>query len=361
MIKSLFSFCMEHNDTTLLEQWDADANGSLTPQNVSFNSHKVISWRCEKGHKWESKVCDRKLGKVGCPYCRGKRPIVGQTDLASNYPSLAEQWHPDLNGDLRPQQVMPRSQKKVWWICDRGHSWDAVIKSRVNGAGCPVCANKKIIPGENDLTSSHPELAAEWHPDKNGEFRPENVVSGTHQSVWWQCENGHSWKASIASRVAGRGCPVCSGKEVVPGFNDLKTAFPDIASQWHNQKNLPLTADMVSPYSNKKMWWICNLGHEYQATVALRTGRSTECPYCTNKKVLLGFNDLATSYPKIANQWHPTLNGDLRPEQVTYGSRKKVWWICEDGHIWRTPVYSRAGKQKTGCPVCAGTVKQKKK
>ena len=80
------------------------------------------------------------------------------------------------------------------------------------------------------------------------------------------------------------------------------------------------------------------------------------CPYCTGKKVLPGFNDLATLEPKIA-AWHPTLNGTLTPEMVTLGSHRKVWWQCPEGHVWKAVVYSRAGPQKCGCPVCAGKVK----
>ena len=82
------------------------------------------------------------------------------------------------------------------------------------------------------------------------------------------------------------------------------------------------------------------------------------CPYCAGKKVLKGFNDLATLEPKVAESWHPTLNGRLTPETVTVGSRRKVWWQCPEGHVWKAVVYSRAGRQRAGCPVCAGRVKE---
>lgn len=84
----------------------------------------------------------------------------------------------------------------------------------------------------------------------------------------------------------------------------------------------------------------------------------TGCPYCTNKKVLAGFNDLATVEPRIAAEWHPTLNGSLTPEMVTAGSRKKVWWECPLGHVWKAAIYSRTGKKKCGCPVCAGKARK---
>ena len=76
---------------------------------------------------------------------------------------------------------------------------------------------------------------------------------------------------------------------------------------------------------------------------------------------MAGFNDLATTHPKIAAQWHSGLNGQLTPQMVTAGSHKKVWWICVEDHVWKAVVYSRTGKQQRGCPVCAGTVNGKRR
>ena len=207
------------------------------------------------------------------------------------------------------------------------------------------------------MAATHPALAAQWHPTRNGALTPEQLGAGTRKKVWWQCEKGHQWQASVASRAAGAGCPVCAGKRVIPGENDLATHFPDIAAQWHPEKNEGLLPSQVSPSSNRKVWWRCELGHEYTAVIAARTTHSSGCPYCAGRKVLAGFNDLATLEPEVAAQWHPRLNGALTPEQVTVGAHRKVWWECPCGHIWKAVVYSRAGPQKSGCPVCAGRLK----
>ena len=81
--------------------------------------------------------------------------------------------------------------------------------------------------------------------------------------------------------------------------------------------------------------------------------RGSGCPYCAGRKVLPGFNDLATLEPEVARQWHPALNGTLTPQMVTTGSRRKVWWECDQGHVWKAAIYSRTGPKKCGCPVCA--------
>jgi hypothetical protein len=184
------------------------------------------------------------------------------------------------------------------------------------------------------------------------------VTCGSHKKVWWQCDRGHQWQAMPLSRTQGDGCPVCASKVILPGENDLASAYPTIAAQWHPTKNGGLTPEQVSPSSNRKVWWRCDLGHTYCAAVSQRTAHGSGCPYCAGRKVLPGFNDLASVEPQVAAQWHPTLNGELTAEQVTVGSRKKVWWQCPEGHVWKAVIYSRAGPLKCGCPVCAGRVRK---
>ncbi len=272
---------------------------------------------------------------------------------------LIRQWNSEKNGDVTPKNITYGSNVMAWWRCEKGHEWQASVKSRCLGTGCPVCAGKTVLRGENDLLTTHPRLAREWHPEKNGELSPADVVSGTHRKVWWLCEKGHEWEASIASRARGIGCPVCAGRLVVPGENDLKSFNPDIAAQWHKELNGALKPEMVTPYSNRRVWWKCRLGHEYQAAVGART-QGSGCPYCTGRKVLPGFNDLATLEPELASQWHIAMNGKLTPQMVTLGSHKKVWWQCGDGHVWAAVVSSRTGPNRCGCPVCAGKVSFKR-
>ena len=354
MRESLAAFCHRMNREELLAEWDTEKNLPLIPETVSYGSKRRVWWRCANGHSWQAAVHTRSGSGTGCPYCSGRRAISGETDLATRYPDLAAEWHPTRNGDLSPADVLPGSHRLVWWQCEHGNEWRAQIKSRVAGTGCPVCSNRALLRGENDLATNYPELARQWHPTKNGQLTPSDVVPGTRRKVWWVCDKGHEWRASVSARVNGSGCPVCASKKIIPGENDLASRFPAIAKEWHPTKNGALTPEQVAPASNKKVWWRCPKGHDYQAVVASRTQRNGGCPYCANTKVLPGFNDLATKYPEIAAQWHPTMNGSLTPDHVLPGSRKKVWWQCSSGHVWQAVIYSRTGNQSSGCPFCTG-------
>ena len=358
MGQSLDIFCRRYGHTRLLDEWDAARNLPLTPETVTYGSHTAVWWRCERGHKWQAAIYARTEGS-GCPYCAGKK--VGQgNDLASLYPALAAQWDLPKNAPRTPSDFSAGSHRLVWWRCERGHSWRAQIRSRVSGCGCPVCAGRLVAAGENSLADVSPELARQWDAEKNAPLTPQQVTAGTRRKVWWKCAKGHSWQASVASRVSQKtDCPICGGKEVQRGFNDLASLYPALAVEWDAAKNGALTPESVTPASNRKVWWQCPLGHSYLAIVASRTVRGDDCPYCAGRKVLAGFNDLATREPVVAAQWHPTLNGGLTPEMVTTGSNRRVWWQCPLGHVWKAVIYSRAGTQRCGCPVCAGNGRRK--
>ena len=81
---------------------------------------------------------------------------------------LLEQWDAARNAPYTPEMVSYGSRLKVWWRCEQGHEWQSLVKSRTDGCNCPVCTNRMLLTGENDLASRFPDLAAQWHPTLNG-------------------------------------------------------------------------------------------------------------------------------------------------------------------------------------------------
>lgn len=360
MRKTLLEYCIQHDRQDLLEQWYTEKNGGITPADISFgSSSRKFWWRCRNGHEWETTVSARTTSQGNCPYCSGRRLAQGD-DLAAKYPVLACQWHLEKNGDLRPDQVAPGTHKRVWWRCEKGHEWQAEVKSRVSGTGCPVCANRKVEVGVNDLASLYPKLAQEWHSVKNGTLTPKDISCGSRRKAWWICQKGHEWQASIASRVYGSDCPVCANKTIVSGENDLASGNPRLASEWLQEKNEGLRPDQVSMFSNRRVWWQCRLGHQWRAVIAHRNKNGSGCPVCAGKMVWKGFNDLQSQRPDIAREWHPTLNGKLSPEDIYVGSSQQCWWQCAHGHVWKTMVNVRTRENGSGCPACAGKINQAK-
>lgn len=128
----------------------------------------------------------------------------------------------------------------------------------------------------------------------------------------------------------------------------LQSAAPEVAGEWHPTRNGDLTPDSVAAGASRKAWWLGACGHEWQAVIHSRS-RGCGCPYCGNRTVGYG-NDLATRFPEVAYEWHPTRNGDLTPKQVPYGARRNVWWRCASGHEWRAMVFKRSAG--SSCDRC---------
>lgn len=200
----------------------------------------------------------------------------------------------------------------------------------------------------NSLSVVHPELIVEWSK-KNLPLTPDGITFGSNKVVWWKGSCGHEWQTSVKARSKGEKCPICSGARAVAGINDLSTLKPGLASEWSKKNEIKPTEVTVG--SHKKVIWKCRLGHEWTASVKSRSINGSGCPYCSHNKVLVGFNDLATVVPKVADEWSEK-NYPLQPDEVNAKSRKNVWWHCKKcGNEWKSVINARI--KGTVCPVCA--------
>lgn len=275
-------------------------------------------------------------------------------------PILAQEWNYKKNGCLKPEYFLVNSNKKVWWICNKGHEWQAMISDRNSGNGCPYCSSNLLLKGYNDLQTINPVLASEWNYEKNEGLTPIEVMANSNKNVWWKCHKGHEWQASIINRNKGRKCPYCSNKKVLNGYNDLQTINPTLASEWNYEKNVGISPMNVGPNSHQKVWWKCNKAHEWQAAIYSRHS-GIGCPYCSGNKILSGYNDLKTLNPNLAKEWDYEKNGNLKPEHIASHSGKKVWWKCSKcKHEWQATIINRSRKNGTGCPICYKINKNKK-
>ncbi|MCX5939370.1 MAG: zinc-ribbon domain-containing protein, partial [Cyanobium sp. LacPavin_0920_WC12_MAG_62_9] len=315
------------------------ANG-WDPTLVIAGSNKKLPWKCELGHIWDAQPNDRTGAKSGCPVCANSRVEIGYNDLATTHPEIAAQVF-----EWDPRTVVAGSNKSKLWKCKFGHIWKSQVISRTSQkTGCLVCANKQVQIGFNDLATTHPNIAEEasgWNPT--------NVIAGSERRLAWKCKLGHSYKSTVKSRaISGTSCPICSGNQVLRGFNDLTTTHPDLAIQavgWNSD-------DYISGSHPRKLWR-CDLGHEWFAQIKSRALTGNNCPICGNFQVLPGFNDLATTHPELSQQafnWDPTT--------VVSGSSQKRKWICPIMHTWTASINSRTNQSNgggSGCPSCAVT------
>ena len=160
-------------------------------------------------------------------------------------------WEENQREGFTPQNITMGSIKQIHWVCAKGHKWQASPNNRSKGNGCPVCAGRKIEPGYNDFATIYPELVKEWHPTKNGYLRPNMISFSSAKKVWWLGKCGHEWQASVDNRRHGNGCPICAGFQVLEGYNDLATIFPELAKEWCLERNGDLLPTQVTRGSRK--------------------------------------------------------------------------------------------------------------
>lgn len=143
---------------------------------------------------------------------------------------------------LVPTGIAGQSNRKVWFQCSAGHEWQSTVNNRTAlGHGCPVCGGQKVLAGFNDMATMRPDLAAQWHPIRNGDIWPRSVFPSTAKTFWWLDSLGHEWQASANERSNGNNCPYCSGQRILIGFNDLGTLRPELAAEWHPTFNGAIT------------------------------------------------------------------------------------------------------------------------
>ena len=408
----------------LKEEWDFEQNKDINHLELKEGSHAIVWWKCSKcGYRYKLSVKQRAKNQ-NCPCCTNRIVVAGINDLATTHPEIAKEWNTTKNGELTPYMFTSGISKKVWWKCSTcGHEWEASIKGRTHGSGCPLCTNSRVVAGINDLATTHPEIAKEWDYERNAHLTPNQVLAGSNKRVWWICSHcGHKWQTSVYHRaIKGTGCTNCYyyKRKNFTTHNNLTITHPDLVKDWHPYKNGEFTPDMFTKYSNYKVWWKCHIcgkeieteiknysgcatckkqiilnernlsithpqllsewnytknniqpidvlasspkkvwwkcgkcGHGWQAKISNRAVLNRGCPCCSNKTVVVGVNDLATTEPEIAKEWHPTKNGDLTPEKVTRGNGKKVWWLCPQGHEYQATVLHRTQDNGTGCPIC---------
>ena len=210
----------------LVSEW-SEKNLLLTPDGITFGSNKKVWWKGTCGHEWQASVKARSNGEK-CPICSGARVIAGINDLQTTHPEIASEWS-EKNLPLKPDEVNAKSRKNDWWRCGKcGNEWKSVINARVKGTVCPVCAEREVLAGYNDLATTDNQLLSEWDYKQN-KLKPTEVSRTSAKRAWWKCRHGHSWSMKINERtILNKGCRICE--------QEYLSLFPALAVSYYSNK-----------------------------------------------------------------------------------------------------------------------------
>ena len=343
-------------DKKLLLDWDYEKNGRA-PSEFSPQSSEYAYWKCHIcGFEWRAKISNRSHGR-GCPSCGNKVLVKDKNDLATTHPEIAKEWDYEKNYPLTPKDVMHGSAKEYWWVCPFGHKSYLKSPNRRTSqhSGCPICKKgrqssfaeralffyiKQIFPDAinryKDIFNNGMELDIYIPLLKLGieydgvAFHKPEKIEREHRKYLICKENGiklirikeqnleEVWLNDVADKMYQTDY---DGKDLLKLERTIKWVLGKIT---FNFNNLPLDINIYRD-ENK----IRNINPSF-----------------------LIENSLATKYPEIAKQWHPTKNGELTPSMFLCGSSYNAWWLCPVcGNEWQSQINTRVG-QNTGCKKC---------
>lgn len=285
-------------------------------------------------------------------------PYPRENSLLYKHPDVAGEWHPALNGELDPGIVPASSPLKVMWKCAAaGHAFPASVRNRTYAKSrCPVCVGRRIVSGVNDLATTHPDVAAQWHP--SNKKSPSEVGAKSETKFRWKCPvDGYEWDATPAFRTTyGReskpACPVCVGQAVKVGVNDIFTTVPQWRALW-SPKNTTDPNTITAHYAKAVLWRCPTDGYAWESSPHSKWsgGRATMCPACSGNSRVQGSNDLVSTHHDLVKEMkYPSLATTLGA-----GSGNTEWVCSTCGHEWTASVHSRTSRGG-GCAVCAGKV-----
>lgn len=306
----------------------------VDPTTVTAGTGQSFLWRCPRHDAPFRQTIGSRLRGEGCGICRGRQVVAGVNDLATTHPDLAAQLL-----DVDPTTVYGGGVKVYRWRCpNHEEPFEQSMGSRIRGYGCGICAGKQVLAGYNDLATTHPHLAAELVGTD-----PTTVRATTVTMLLWRCPNHEEpFPMTGFNRVKGLNCSYCRGLRVKAGVNDMATTHPQLAAELVGDPTTVLAG------TNRTLLWRCPNHQEPFPSSGVARVNGAGCGYCDGKRLLVGFNDLATRRPDLAAE----LVGD--PTSVISGTRKVLTWRCSLGHEYEMNADARVSAGR-GCPYCANS------
>ena len=347
---------LESRYPEIAAQWHPTKNAGLLPNQVSSRCDKKVWWLCSCGHEWVARVAGRSAG-FGCPACglkkisiaRKNRALKESRSIAETHPHLLTEWHPTNNVGLNPAEISLGSHQSIWWICKQGHEWQAILKSRTKGHGCPFCSpqssrleirllcelralfpdvtwRKRFAPYECDIFLPDLKLGVEvdgfiWHKDRFEQDKAKN------QEL--------SAQGVELIRVRGSGLSKVSEHDIFYSEAEnplaivhrlLQVLLPRVINEETRKEFAAHIA--ANHFVNEK---------EYKAILAALPRPAPE-------------RSFEAVCPHLVKEWHPK-NLPLTPAMFPAFTHKKVWWTCSKGHPdYLASLAKRASGR--GCPVC---------
>ena len=335
----------------IADEWHPTKNKELKPEDFTYGSNEKVWWLCPKNHDYYSVIATRTSKKPsGCPFCSNQSSSP-ELRILSEFRLIFD----DVKNRHKIEGVeidvyVPKFNVAIEYDGYHFHQGrekndlekNKSLQKRNIGVIRVRCSPLDKIT-ENDLIVENDDLSKS---DLNRIFKTTYYFTDTSikEKIREYFISDHFLNEDYFRELLSNSSP--------PLENSISIEFPNLISEWDDEKNKPLTPDQFSRGSHKIIWWLCPKNHSFPATIKNRTNKKPRgCPYCSGKKVN-SENNLKFLFPKIAKEWHPNKNGKLKPDKITFGSGRKVWWLCPNGHDYDEIIGNRTKQNPIGCQKC---------
>lgn len=295
-----------------------------------------------------------------CPKNCDWNKLVFNNDIFHNSPRLRKEWSKKNNIPVH-LALSHIDTKKYWWncsICQGEYLCSIPIRREVIDS-CPYCNDEQPLKGYNTISDIHPELTSYWSSKNTQKIDEITLSEAKNKKYFWLCDCCNlefNEKLSIVldkfsninNRELKKICPYCN-KKIPKPEESLGYKKPFLKSEWLENIN----GDIYNVFSNSNdiIEWICRKCHRnYKAKISNRAEDDKCCPYCSNRKLIKGINDLATTHPHLIKEWS-SLN-DRQLSYLTNKSSYKAWWNCSVCSNTYQQVVSQKFTSKISCPYC---------
>lgn len=329
---------LKNNYPDIAKEWHPSKNGFFTPNNVTPSSGRKVWWLCPVcGTEWQQTIHTRTKGE-GCPRCGHayqtsepeqiifyyikkvfpdsinsyKSEFLGRKEIDIYIPSIKTGI--EYDGAFWHKNKTVSDTEKALILKENGIYFIRLYEETLSSVGQAdyLIRTTDYYSNPYGLNAAIKEL-----------FNHLNKQFGLKINIMIDVKQDYQKIVDLFTQKK---------RNLITGKTDLATVCIEMANEWDYEKNATLPSQYTIK-SNQRVWWKCKLGHEWEATITSRTksdGHISQCPYCSNRYVLAGYNDLATTHPSLALQWNQDKNKNLSPQMVSSGSNKKVWWICNN-------------------------------
>lgn len=364
----------------LLKMWAFDLNPE-NPETISTGASKDdYYWYCEKcGKPFPCKPTNIKTGLCpSCAYKEGAKKRVekqrAQKSMVTDIPKLRDIWS-EQNVEDPSTVSIGISVKRYLWKCPECN--DVFPRSpyaMLHGSGlCKNCAHrnatekhKKQLLTKGRSCADNPEMLKHWDYERNDK-KPEEVSEHSSTSYrYFICDDcGESYPCKPTNQTTSLYlCKDCKSKvraktqrKSIATYSETVSDYPNMMAIW-DWSNTEAPYDL-SARSGIIVKWKCDCGNTWPAKPCDRIKMLPQCMPCSMRKhnnrrkerAIEQSGTWGENNPELAKEWHPTLNGNLTPYDLTPGCSENYWWLCAYGHSYQTSPKERS-ERHAGCPIC---------